>query len=145
MRTFPYNNLVVVPNAVLASNIVTNFSLPQRSLWIEVAVGVAYDSDLEHVERVAIEVSKQTLEAVERRPPETEPMVRYREFGDSSINLVVLLPASRFREQFVIRHEFVKRLHARFNQEGIEIPFPIRTVHMRNLDPPQPPPPPVSD
>lgn len=137
MRTFPHNNLVVVPNAVLASNIVTNFSLPQRNLWIEVPVGVAYDSDLEHVERVAIEVSKETLEAIERRAPATEPMLRYREFGDSSINLVVLMPVSRFREQFMIRHDFIKRLHARFNREGIEIPFPIRTVYMRN--PGQPP------
>ena len=136
IRTFPHNNLVVVPNSVLASNIVTNYSLPQRSLWIEVSVGVAYDSDLEHVERVTIEVSKQTLEAIEGKTATTEPMVRYREFGDSSINFDVLLPVSRFREQFMIRHDFIKRLHARFNQENIEIPFPIRTLYMHNPEPP---------
>ena len=138
IQTFPHRNLVVIPNAVLASGIVTNYSLPERSLWIEVPVGVAYDSDLEHVERVAVEVSRQTLEAVERKPPATEPMVRYREFGDSSINFDVLLPISRFRQQFAIQHEFIKRLHARFNQEGIEIPFPIRTVYMRNNEPASP-------
>jgi small-conductance mechanosensitive channel len=136
IRTFPHNNLVVVPNAVLASNIVTNYSLPERNLWIQVPVGVAYDSDLEHVERVTIEVSRQTLEAVEGSLPETEPMVRYREFGDSSINFDVLLPVSRFRKQFVIQHDFIKRLHARFNQEGIEIPFPIRTVYMHEPERP---------
>ena len=135
IRTFPHGNLVVIPNAVMAANIVTNYSLPELSLWIEVAVGVAYDSDLEHVERVAVEVSRQTLKEVEGRPPETEPMVRYREFGDSSINFDVLLPVSKFSQQFIIRHEFIKNLHARFNQEGIEIPFPIRTVYMRNDEP----------
>jgi len=132
IRTFPHRNLVVVPNGVLASTIVTNYSLPHRNLWIAVPVGVAYDSDLEHVESVAIEVGAAVLEVVEGRPPSAEPIVRYQEFGDSSINFNVLLSASKFTDQFVIRHEFIKQLHARFNREGIEIPFPIRTVYMRN-------------
>ncbi len=51
-------------------------------------------------------------------------------FGDSSIDFDVLLPASKFVDQSRIRHELVKRLHARFNKEGIEIPFPIRTLIM---------------
>lgn len=134
--TFPHRNLVVIPNSTLASNIVTNYSMPQRALWIEVPVGVAYDSDLPFVEEVTVEVAREALEAAEGRAPEVEPMVRYREFGDSSINFDVLLPVSRFREQFLIRHEFIKRLHARFNQERIEIPFPIRTVYMRDARPP---------
>lgn len=131
IRTFPNHNLVVVPNGVLASSIVTNHSLPKRSLVIAVPVGVSYDSDLEEVERVVLDVASQVLEAVEGGTPETPPRVRYRDFGDSSINFNVLLAAGRFTDQFMIRHEFIKKLHARFNEEGIEIPFPIRTVHMR--------------
>ena len=130
IRTFPHRNLVVVPNGVLAWSIVTNYSLPQRNLWIAVSVGVSYDSDLEDVERIAVEVGAQALEAVEGAAPSVAPMVRYQEFGDSSINFQVLLSASQFTDQFVIRHEFIKRLHRRFNTEGIEIPFPIRTLHI---------------
>ncbi len=137
IRTFPARNLVVVPNGVLASSIVTNYSLPQMSLWIDVPVGVSYESDLQEVERVAIEVGEQALEAVEGAPAQTAPMVRYREFGDSSINFDVLLTAGKFADQFLIRHEYIKRLHARFNAEGIEIPFPIRTVHLRGAEPPE--------
>jgi len=135
IRTFPDNNLVVIPNSVLASRVVTNYSLPRRALLVAVPVGVAYDSDLEHVERVTVEVAKEVLEKLEKRPGETEPAVRYREFGDSSINFNVLLPASRFRNQFLIKHEFIKALHARFDREGIEIPFPIRTVYHRSPPP----------
>ncbi len=135
MRTFPALNLVVIPNSVLASSIVTNYSLPQMSLWIEVPVGVSYESDLQEVERVAVEVGEQALEAVEGTPPRMAPVVRYREFGDSSINFDVLLSAGEFADQFLIRHEFIKRLHERFNSEGIEIPFPIRTVHLRGTEP----------
>jgi small-conductance mechanosensitive channel len=134
IQTFPHRNLVVIPNNVLASNIVTNYSLPARNLWIEVPVGVSYDSDLEHVERVTVEVATQVLAAAKGEPAEA-PFVRYTEFGDSSINFNVLLPVARFREQFAIRHAFIKRLHARFNREGIEIPFPIRTVFLRNAGP----------
>ncbi len=138
IRTFPHHNLVVIPNAVLAASIVTNFSLPERNLWINIPVGVSYDSDLEAVELIAIDVAKQALESVEGSPSSLTPLVRYQEFGDSSINFDVVLPARQFTDQFLIRHEFIKRLHARFNQEGIEIPFPIRTIHMRTTpDAPQ--------
>lgn len=130
IRTFPTRNLVVIPNSVLASSIVTNYSLPQPSLWITVGVGVSYDSDLEEVERVAVEVAEQTLEAVTGKTPSESAHVRYRAFGDSSIDFEILLPANKFADQFLIRHEFIKRLHARFNEEGIEIPFPIRTLIM---------------
>ena len=135
IRTFPARNLVVVPNGVLASSIVTNYSLPQMNLWISVPVGVSYESDLQEVERVALEVGEQVLDAVEGAPPKASPIVRYREFGDSSINLEVLLSAGKFTDQFLIQHEFIKRLHERFNVEGIEIPFPIRTVHLRGAKP----------
>ena len=121
---------MVIPNSVLASSIVTNYSLPQPSLWITVGVGVSYDSDLEEVERVAVEVAVQTLEAVTEKASSGSPHMRYRAFGDSSIDFDVLLPANKFADQFLIRHEFIKRLHARFNEEGIEIPFPIRTLIM---------------
>ena len=130
IRTFPSRNLVVIPNSVLASSIVTNYSLPVTSLWITVRVGVSYDSDLEEVERVAVEVAQQTLEDVTGKAPDESPHVRYREFGDSSIDFDVLLPANKFTDQFQIRHEFIKRLHVRFNKEGIVIPFPIRTLVM---------------
>ena len=130
IRTYPSRNLVVIPNSVLASSIVTNFSLPKTSLWITVRVGVSYDSDLEEVERVSVEVAEQTLEAVTGKAPGELPYVRYRAFGDSSIDFDVLLPANKFVDQSRIRHELVKRLHARFNKEGIVIPFPIRTLIM---------------
>ena len=41
------------------------------------------------------------------------------------------MPVQQFTDQFLVRHELVKRLHERYGAEGIEIPFPIRTVYMR--------------
>jgi small-conductance mechanosensitive channel len=63
--------------------------------------------------------------------PEFEPFIRYHTFGDSSIGFTVILRAREFVDQYLIKHEFIKRLHARFDQEGIVIPFPIRTIAQR--------------
>ena len=131
IRTFPNENLVVVPNSVLASTIVTNYNLPRKKLWITVPVGVAYDCDLAEVERISIEVGDQTLAQVQDGTASEPTQVRYRAFGDSSIDFDVLLSVTAFTNQFLVRHEFIKRLHSRFREEGIEIPFPIRTIVMQ--------------
>lgn len=125
------NNVVIVPNSKLASAIVTNYSLPEKELAVLVDVGVSYMSDLEKVERVTMEVAREVMREVVGDIPGFEPFIRYKAFGDSSINFTVILRAKEFGEQYLLKHVFIKRLHQRFAQEGIEIPFPIRTVYLR--------------
>jgi small-conductance mechanosensitive channel len=125
------NNLIVVPNARLAQAIVVNHHLPSQDLAVLVPVGVDYGSDLRHVERVVVEVGREVMTEVPGGVPEFKPFIRYHRFGDSSVDFNVILRAKEFVDQHLIKHEFVKRLHARFDQEGIVIPFPIRTVAQR--------------
>ncbi len=129
--SFPENNRIIVPNSALASAIVVNYNLPQKSLWVTVTVGVAYDSDLEQVERVTLEVAREIATSVEGGIPDHEPVLRYDEFADSSINFTLRMFVKEFRDQFLIKHEFIKKLHQRYNEEGIEIPFPNRTVYLK--------------
>lgn len=130
IRQLP-NNLVIVPNSKLASIIVTNYYMPQQEMSVLVQVGVSYDSDLEKVERVTLEVAREVMREVPGGVPEFEPLLRYHTFADFSINFTVILRAREFVDQYRVRHEFIKRLHRRYQQEGIEIPFPIRTIYMR--------------
>ena len=130
IQTFPDGNLVTVPNATLASSIVKNFSMPRTALWVTLEVGVSYDSDLDQVEAVALEVAEQVLAEVDGGVAGKEPIVRYHTFADSSVNFDVRMMVREFESQGPVRHEFIKRLHRRFADEGIEIPFPIRTVIM---------------
>jgi hypothetical protein len=58
---------------------------------------------------------------------------RAHTFADSSVNFTVILRGREFADQYLIEHEFVKRLHARFSREGIVIPFPIRTITQREI------------
>lgn len=125
------NNLVIVPNATLAHAIVINHHLPSRDFAVLVEVGVDYSSDLVHVEHVVSEVGRAVMAEVPGGVADFEPFVRYHTFADSSVNFTVILRATEFVDQYLIKHEFIKRLHARFSQEGIVIPFPIRTIAQR--------------
>jgi small-conductance mechanosensitive channel len=139
IRMLP-NNVVLVPNAKPASAIITNYSLPDKELAVLVQVGVDYASDLEHVERVMVEVARAVMQTVPGGVPTFEPFIRSHTFGDSSINFTVILRAKEFVDQYLLTHEFVKRLHTRYERAGITIPFPIRTVHLQHAEPGQEPP-----
>jgi small-conductance mechanosensitive channel len=128
IEMFSDGSLLTVPNSMLASSIVRNYTLPTSEVWVSVNVGAAYDSDLDHVERVTLEVASEVLKTVEGGVPEQPPVLLYREFGSSSIDFVVRLMVREFLSQGAVRHEFIKRLHRRYASEGIEIPFPIQTV-----------------
>ena len=122
-------NMVVIPNQKIASSIITNYSMPRHDIVIKIPVGVAYDSDLQKVEDVTLEVARQVLTDLnEKLDADRQPVVRFHNFGESSIDFNVLLHSARFDDQFRLKHEFIKALTARFRQEGIEIPFPIRTI-----------------
>lgn len=125
------DHIIVVPNSKLADMIVSNYFLPFHEINFAVEVGVSYDSDLKHVEKVTLEVISETLQHVDGGVPEFEPFIRFFAFADSSINLKAFLRVKEYSNQFAVRSEFIKRLHDRFNKEGINIPFPIRTVVMQ--------------
>lgn len=121
-------NIVIVPNSRLADAIITNFHQPVQDMAVRVQLGVSYDSDLEHVEDVTVEVARKVMASVKGSVPEHEPFVRYHTFADYSINFTVILRVSEYTDQYLVVHEFIKQLHQRYRDEGITIPFPMRTV-----------------
>jgi small-conductance mechanosensitive channel len=131
----PTENMVVVPNQKIASSIITNYTQPVAECSITIPLGVSYDSDLEHVENVTVAVAKEILQETEGGVNGFTPFVRYGSFAESSINLNVILRVKTVTAQHLIRHEFIKRLHARYQQEGIIIPFPTRTVNLEQTTP----------
>ena len=124
------DTMVVVPNSKLADSVITNFSLPRDELAVTLEIGVDYGSDLERVEGVTLEVAHEVLEQVGGAIPEFEPRVRFNTFAASRINFTVWLGAEDYIASLAVKHEFIKRLHARYKQEGITIPFPIRTIDL---------------
>src|SRR3989338_866787 len=130
IRMLP-NNIVVIPNKMLVNSRVTNYYYPQKELAVLVEAGVHYASDLERVERVTIKVAREALKEVAGGVESFEPFIRYHTFGDFSIHFTVILRAREFVDQYLIKHEFIKRLHKRYAQEGIVIPYPIQAVNYK--------------
>ncbi len=129
IRMLP-NNIVLIPNSKLAQAIITNYYLPEQELAVLVQVGVHYNSDLEQVERVTIEVAEEVMKQVPGGIPGFKPFIRYHTFNDFSIDFTVILRGKEAVDTYLVKHEFIKRLHRRYNKEKIVIPFPIRTVQM---------------
>jgi small-conductance mechanosensitive channel len=128
IRMLP-NNIVLVPNEKLAKAIVTNYYLPEKNMAVLVDVGVHYGSDLRKVEQVTCEVGREVMREVPGGVSDFEPFIRYHTFGDSSIDFTVILRANEVVDRYIIKHEFIKRLHERYAREGIVIPFPIRAIN----------------
>ena len=127
IRQLP-DNILVVPNATLASSIVTNYHLPEHEISVTIPCRVSYESDLDEVERVTIEIGQEVMREVTGAVPEHEPTVRYTTFGDSGVSFNVGLRAADISAQALIIHEFIKRLHSCYQKEGIENSSPAETI-----------------
>jgi len=122
------DHIIIVPNSKLADMIVTNYHLPQTQISFVVEIGVGYNSDLDYVEKISKEVIRETLQESEFGVKDFEPVIRFFAFGESGIKMKAVLRVNEFSDQFVVKSEFIKKLLVRFNKEGINIPFPTRTV-----------------
>jgi len=80
------NNMISIPNSVLSGSISKNFTSKDAAFRVPIQVGVSYDSDLDHVERVALDVAMDLYKNLDEVSKSYEPVIRFREFADSSIN-----------------------------------------------------------
>ncbi|MGA9946447.1 MAG: mechanosensitive ion channel family protein [Candidatus Cybelea sp.] len=125
------NNLIVIPNEKLAQSIFTNYHLPQAELTVSVPVTVAYGSDLDEVERVALEAATAALDDMHAQVGD-RPYIRFRDLGDSTVHLTVHVRTPEFADQFQARSYLIKRLYDGFNRAGLG-PMPQRVPRKSEL------------
>ncbi len=123
------DNLLIIPNGKLADSNIINYSMPKEDFAIWIPCGVAYESDLKKVEKVTLQVAKEIQKTVPGAVKDFEPIFRYREFGDSNINFIIIIRVEEPLARFVVRNEFIKALKKRFDEEKIEISWPIRKIY----------------
>lgn len=123
------NNIIIIPNAKLSESTITNYSLPQDNVSIALACGVDYGSDLEKVERIALNVANDLRKKLKEADKKFEPVVRFYNFGDNNVEFRIIIGASHPTERFVLVHHLMKAIHARFKKEKIDISWPIRKVY----------------
>lgn len=121
----PDNDYVIIPNSVFIENPFTNYSLSPRSR-VDVSCGVGYESDLQKVEDLVVKVMGENFE--QKQNEEIEFF--FTEFGDSSINFVTRfwIDCIKPKPKLAAQHKAIKLIKKNFDEAGINIPFPIRTL-----------------
>jgi small-conductance mechanosensitive channel len=124
------NISVIVPNSEFINGKVINWSIGDPKVRIHVPVGVAYGSNLETVTKALLRVAAET-EGILRDPG---PEVRFLEFGNSSLNMELLVWTVDPARHFLLRSRLNYAIDAAFRREGVEVPFPQRDVHVRSVE-----------
>jgi len=124
---------IVVPNSEFVSTKLTNWTLGEHILRVRIPFGVAYGSDKELVRKAAIECCAEVPYTLTHMPGR-EPDVWLVEYGDSSLNFLLLVWVNRqgARRPTRTRAAYLWALEGKLKEYGIEIPFPQRDLHLRS-------------
>jgi small-conductance mechanosensitive channel len=127
------NVVIIVPNSNFIDNPVTNWTANDPNVRINLPVGVGYSSDPEIVRSIL-------LAAAEKHPQvlkDPAPDVIFTDYGDNSINFMLRVwTAERSHTPAVLKSDLYFALFKSFGEQGIELPFPQRDLHLRSSDVP---------
>ena len=127
---------ITVPNGIIGNSMITNEAGgPSEKHRIRIAVGAAYGSDIDHVIETLEKVAADHSEICSK----PEPRVRFRAFGDSSLNFELLCWIERPVDRGRLHHELGVNVYKAFAAANIEIPFPQRDLHVRTMPEAAPP------
>ena len=120
---------VVVPNGMLLSDKVTNWTLVDQNRRVDVDLGVAYGSDVTRVMQLLQETTRTTPGIAD----DPAPAVLFTGFGASSLDFAIRAWTRRFDDWGTTRSDLMARLYAALTEAGIEIPFPQQDLHLRTV------------
>jgi small-conductance mechanosensitive channel len=118
--------IVVVPNDTLANEKLINITEPDHKIKEKLSVGVAYGVDTYKVEGLLLEIFNAHPDVL--NDPKRKAVIRFEEFGDSSLNFMVYFWVNDLDNRYRVKHELRHTIHKKFAEAGIEIPFPQRVV-----------------
>ena len=124
----PDNKVIIVPNGNVFSNTMTNFS-DQPTRRVDMMFGIGYGSDLLKAKAILEEMVAND----ERVLKEPAPKVAVHELGDSSVNFICR-PWVNASDYWVVYWDYMEKVKLRFDEEGIEIPFPQMDVHVQKSE-----------
>ncbi|MFH2057070.1 MAG: mechanosensitive ion channel family protein [bacterium] len=120
------HTLIVVPNSELVKSTITNLSYPYEEIRVKIDVGVAYGSDIEQVKTLLVQAAKDHHDILES----FEPVAYFVGFGDSSLDFTLICRVEKVGQQWQVGEQIRCAIYNRFNEAGIEIPFPQRVVYL---------------
>ena len=119
---------VIIPNGDLLSQHLINWTLTDKNRRIELLIGVAYGSDADKVKEILLKVMD--VDSILKTPP---PSVFLQNFADSAVEFRLLFWVENIDTWVIVRSEIMTSIYKQFAENGIEIPFPQRDLHVKNL------------
>jgi MscS family membrane protein len=130
-RLFRFSDasIITLPNNKLVNEKIANFTNPQDPGRLMKTFNVAYGSDVLKVKKIINDVIEANPHIVKEDP--LKPIVRFDAMSDSSLDFFVLIWLDSRDSRFTVTDYLNTEIYTRFNEAGIDIPFPQRTVHLR--------------
>ena len=120
------NKSIIVPNNLIYSDTITNYSARARRR-VDLVIGISYSDNIKH----AREVIMPLLDQDDRILTEPEPAIVVGELGESSVNLYIR-PWVKTDDYWAVKFDLLEKIKEAFDQQGISIPFPQRDIHINN-------------
>ena len=121
--------IIIIPNNALANQNILNLTKPDRYYRLRIEVGVSYDSNPDEVEAALLEVAKENAN-IEQDDPTRKPLVRFQNFGDSTLNFALVAWIKNVIKIRQINSDLHHEVFEKLREENIVIAFPQRDVHL---------------
>ena len=121
--------IIIIPNNSLANQNILNLTKPDRYYRLRIEVGVSYDSNPDEVEAALLEVAKENS-SIEHDDPTRKPLVRFQNFGDSTLNFALVAWIKNVIKMRQINSDLHHQVFAKLRSKNIVIAFPQRDVHL---------------
>lgn len=126
------NELVIMPNNEVANKKIINIVKPDAKIKKRVKVSVAYGTDLEKVCDMLVDIAKKHPNVLKEK--DSEPIVRISEFGDSGIDILLIMWIDEVMNQWKVLSDIRLAIDIKFKKENITIPFPQRTLWIKDIN-----------
>jgi MscS family membrane protein len=121
------NELIIIPNSNLAESMIQNVALPEPKSRVVIPFSVAYGSDIEKVKKIVLK----EIRSVKNVVFDPEPLVRFLEMGESSLNFKAYFYVDSYTNRFQAIDEANTKIYNALNKNKINIPFPQLDVHLK--------------
>ncbi|MDA3862151.1 MAG: mechanosensitive ion channel, partial [Melioribacteraceae bacterium] len=133
------NRRVIIPNSIISNETVLNSTINETKICNHFEFGISYDSDTDRAKEIVIEEAQNHPNYIDNRTGQDkldgiEPvLVRILNWGDSSLNMKAYIWTEDSAKGFVLRCDLYESVKKRFDSEGIEFPFPHRTIVTKEI------------
>lgn len=121
------NMIITIPNSKVINDNIINYAAPDTTVRVKIPVGVAYGTDPEIVDKIMLEIAKNTPEVLKN----PKPLVRFTEYAASSQNFELLVWIKHYDDRHPVIDRILREMFKQFKEKGIEIPFDQMDVHLK--------------